>query len=227
MHIEPGVVDGAKMALSYATAAGAGALAVKMSYDTVRSDGGAAALVLRSVATTALVYVFFQVLPHYPRGVSEVHFIFGATLYLIFGGGPTAIGLALGLLLQGLTFEQRDLPQYFINVTTLLAPLYLVTALAKRIVPLHAPYVGLKYWQVLAMSVAYQGGVIVLVALWSVYGQGFGAANLSGIGVFALNYLVVIVVEPIVALLILAGAKRLDRYAKSPIFYNRLHHPVT
>ena len=56
MHIEPGVVDGAKIVLSYATATAAFGLAAKMAYDTIRKDGGAAALVLRSLATTALVF---------------------------------------------------------------------------------------------------------------------------------------------------------------------------
>jgi hypothetical protein len=51
--------------------------------------------------TTLLVFSFFEVLPHHAVGVSEVHFILGSTLYLIFGAGPAAIGLALGLLIQG------------------------------------------------------------------------------------------------------------------------------
>ena len=41
------------------------------------------------------------VLPHFPVGVSEVHFILGSTLFLLFGAAPAAIGLALGLLIQG------------------------------------------------------------------------------------------------------------------------------
>src|SRR3546814_9763467 len=85
MHIEPGVVDGAKIILSYATAAGAFGLAARMARQTIRQDGGTAALALRSVATTALVFSFFEVLPHYPVGVSEVHLILGSTLFLIFG----------------------------------------------------------------------------------------------------------------------------------------------
>src|SRR3546814_14762576 len=77
MHIEPGVVDGAKIILSYATAAGAFGLAARMARQTIRQAGGTAALALRSVATTALVFSFFELLPHYPVGVSEVHLILG------------------------------------------------------------------------------------------------------------------------------------------------------
>lgn len=49
MHIEPGVVDGAKIILSYATAARALGLTAKLAADSIRNDGGAGALVLRSV----------------------------------------------------------------------------------------------------------------------------------------------------------------------------------
>ena len=111
MHIEPGVVDGAKIALSYATAAGAFGLAGKLAYDTIKNDGGIVSLAARTVATTALVFSFFEILPHHPIGVSEVHFILGSTLFLIFGGGAAALGLAFGLLAQGLLFAPADLPQ--------------------------------------------------------------------------------------------------------------------
>ena len=228
MHIQPGVVDGAKIALSYVTAAGSAALTIRMARDTVMQDGGARALVLRSIATTLLVLFFFQILPHYAVGISEVHFIFGATLYLVFGGGPAAIGLALGLLVQGLLFQPQDLPQYFMNMTTLVVPLYIVTRLVQKLVPAHAPYVGLRLWQALALAAAYQGGIILLVAFWAVYGQGFGAENLNRIGIFMANYLVVIIVEPAVTMAALALAKLLDPMATGhPLFYNRLHHPVS
>ena len=52
MHIEPGVVDGAKMALGYVTAAGALGYAAKRAYDTARKDG-AISLTMRSAIATA------------------------------------------------------------------------------------------------------------------------------------------------------------------------------
>ena len=55
MHIEPGVVEGAKLMLSYATAVTALGLTSKLALDSVRSNGGLAALALRSLLTTALV----------------------------------------------------------------------------------------------------------------------------------------------------------------------------
>ena len=224
MHIEPGVVDGAKMALSYATAAGAFAITGKLILDTIRNDGGILALMVRSLITTAFVFCFFEILPHYPVGISEVHFILGATLYLVFGPGAAAIGLSAGLLLQGLFFAPSDLPMYFVNVTTLLVPLWAVSEIAKRVVPRGTAYIELKYWQVLALSTAYQGGVIAWVAFWAFYGQGFGAENTQNVLSFSASYSVVILVEPVLDLLILAGAKSLAPLSKSGVFYNRLHH---
>jgi len=101
MHIEPGLVDGAKLALSVATAAACGGYTLKLSADMLKKDG-AAALLLRAALATALVFCFFEVLPHHPVGVSEVHLILGTTLMLLFGAAPAAIGLAGGLLIQGL-----------------------------------------------------------------------------------------------------------------------------
>lgn len=223
MHIEPGIVTGAKIALSYATAAGAGAYTLKLAVDTLRNKG-LTSLLARSAATTALVFSFFEVLPHYPVGVSEVHFILGSTLFLIFGAAPAAIGLALGLLIQGLLFAPFDLPQYGMNVTTLLVPLLAVAALAERIIPAKTPYVDLSYSQTLALSTAYQGGVVLWVAFWALYGHGFGAENLNAIGTFGAAYLLVILIEPLADLAVLAIAKTLHGFKDSWIVTPRLHH---
>lgn len=224
MHIEPGVVNGAKIVLSYATAAGSLALAAKLALNTLRHDGGVPALALRSMITTALVFCFFEVFPHHPVGVSEVHLILGSTLYLIFGAGPAAIGLAAGLLLQGILFAPFDLPQYGINVTTLVVPLWGISLLAKRIISPHTPYVEVKYWQALALSTAYQGGIVSWVAFWALYGGGFGAENLVSIGAFGAAYMTVIIVEPLADLAVLALAKFLAPYARNPLLHKRLHH---
>ncbi len=224
MHIEPGVVDGAKLVLSYATAAGTAGLAAKMAWDTIKRDG-IASFGLRAVLSTVAVFIFFEVFFKYPVGVSEVHLILGATLYLVLGAGPAAIGLALGLLAQGMFFAPADLPQYAMNVTTLVVPLWAVAELAKRIIPAGTAYVDLRYRDVLALSAAYQGGVIAWVAFWAFYGQGFGAENLSNVTSFGVAYASVIVLEPLLDLAVLAGAKALvDVNRGNPWLYDRLHH---
>lgn len=227
MHIEPGVVGGAKIALSYATAAASFGLIARMAVDTLRSDGGFPALVGRSVAATVLVFCFFEVFPHFPVGVSEVHFILGSTLYLVLGAGPAAIGLAAGLLLQGLLFAPADLPQYAMNVTTLIVPLWAISLLAKRIIPAHTPYVEVSYSQVLALSAAYQGGVVAWVAFWAFYGSGFGAQNLASIGTFSVAYMSVVILEPLADLGVLAVARALVPRGGSPWLYRRLHHAAS
>ena len=224
MHIEPGVVDGAKIVLSYATAAASFGLAGKMALDTIRKDGGVASLAARSVITTALVFFFFEVLPHHPVGVSEVHLILGSTLFLIFGGGAAAIGLAAGLLIQGVFFAPFDLPQYGMNVTTLLVPLYAMGLLAGKIIPEKTAYKDVKYLQALALSTSYQGGIVLWVAFWALYGHGLAAENLAQVASFGAAYMTVIILEPLVDLAVLAIAKNAGRLTDNFAFQNRLHH---
>lgn len=222
MHIEPGLVDQAKIVLSYATGVASLGIAAKLAADTVK-ESGFGALVLRSAVATALVFIFFELLPHAPVGVSEVHLILGSTLFLVFGVGPAAIGLALGLLIQGLFFAPIDLPQYGMNVTTLLVPLYGVSLLAKRIIPANAPYVELKYSQAFALSTAYQGGIVAWVAFWAIYGQGFAAANLASIATFGAAYMTVILIEPLADLGVLATAKLLHQLKGSRLIQQRVY----
>lgn len=222
MHIEPGVVTGAKLVLSYATAAGAATYGVKLIAQTCK-ENGIAAFLLRSLLATLAVFVFFEVLPKYPVGVSEVHFILGSTIFLMFGAAPAAVGLMAGLAIQGLLFAPADLPQYFMNVTTLLVPLFAIAALAKRIIAPHTAYVDLKYRQALALSTAYQGGVVAWVAFWAVYGQGFGAENFAAIGAFGASYMLVVIVEPIADLAVLAAAKALHRLEHTNLVAERVY----
>ncbi|MBO3758115.1 energy-coupling factor ABC transporter permease [Ciceribacter sp. L1K22] len=227
MHIEPGLVDGTKILLSYATAAVSAGLMAKMAVDTIRRDGGVSALAIRSVITTALVFSFFEVLPHHPVGVSEVHLILGSTLFLMFGAGAAAIGLTAGLLLQGLFFAPFDLPQYGMNITTLLVPLWALNALADRIIPAGTPYVKVSYKQALTLSTAYQGGIVAWVAFWALYGQGMSVENLSQVATFGAAYMTVILIEPLVDLAVLAAAKALHTFSRTPVFSARLHNAVT
>lgn len=221
MHMEPGIVDGAKIALSYATAGTAALYGAKVTADAVRQEG-AGAFVLRSTLATALVFGFFEVLPHVPVGISEVHLILGSTLLLLFGAAPAAVGLAAGLAIQGLFFAPYDLPQYFMNVTTLLVPLFAIEAVARRIVPARTAYVDLSYAQVAKLSFTYQGGIVAWVAFWAFYGQGFGAENLASVGSFGAAYMLVVLVEPLVDLAVLAAAKAIGGGARSPLVTARM-----
>lgn len=205
MHIEPGIVHGAKMAFAFATAAGCATYAAKQAVSDI-ANSNVVSFAARTVLATIGTFVCFELLPHYVAGVSEVHFILGTTLFLLLGVGPAAFGLALGLLIQGLLFAPSDMPMFAVNVTTLLVPLFAVSALARRSVKDKA-YVDLSYADVLKMSAVYQGGVVAWVAFWVFYGQGFAA--IDGVMTFAASYMVVLLVEPVADLVALAAAKTL------------------
>ncbi|NRQ19142.1 energy-coupling factor ABC transporter permease [Ensifer sesbaniae] len=221
MHIEPGIVDGAKIVLSYATASGAALFTLNSARDEFRRRG-LSSLLGRSAFATGLVFSFFEILPHYPVGVSEVHLILGSTLFLLFGVAPAPMGLPAGLLLQGIFFAPFDLPQYGMNVTTLLVPLFALQVISSKVVAPNTPYVDLKYRQTLALSAAYQGSIVSWVAFWALYGHGFTVENLLSIGSFGFAYMAVIVVEPLVDVMVLAAAKSARDIARSGLFTGRL-----
>lgn len=208
MHIEPGMVDAAKIGLSYATALAALTVTAKLSYNNIR-ENNMISFIIKVIASTLLVFTFFEIFPHYPVGVSEVHFILGSTLFLLFGIAPASIGLALGLLIQGLFFSPFDLPQYGMNITSLLVPLMGIAYLAKKIIPANIAYTELKYSQVLKLSITYQAGIVSWVAFWAFYAQGFGVQNLTSILSFGFAYMLVVIIEPLVDLAVLALAKYL------------------
>ena len=223
MHIEPGVVTGAKIALSYVTAAGAATWTLAQAAEAVRAQG-VASLAARSAIATAAVFTFFEVLPHAAVGVSEVHLILGSTLFLLLGAGPAAIGLAAGLLLQGLLFAPADLPQYGMNVTTLLLPLFALQAIAHRVIAPGTAYVDLAYRQVFALSLTYQAGVVAWVAFWAFYGQGFAVAG--AVASFGAAYVAVLLIEPLVDLAVLAVAKSARGLSARGFLHQRLHHAI-
>ncbi|QBZ90047.1 cobalt transporter [Pseudomonas viciae] len=222
MHIEPNLVEAGKIWLSYVTAAGVGAYTLKLAAQAI-GERGVFSLLARTVTATALVFSFFELLPHYPVGVSEVHLILGSTLFLLLGAAPAAAGLVLGLLIQSLFFAPFDLPQYGMNVTTLLVPLFAVAALAKRIIAPNTPYVELSYRQALGLSTAFQAGIVAWVAFWAFYGQGFTAENAMSILTFGSAYMTVVTLEPLLDLAVLAGAKATHRLRGSTLVERRLY----
>lgn len=222
MHIEPGIVEGAKMTLGYVTAITVFGYTAKLALSAIKR-GESIAFGVRSLIAAVLVFSFFEVFPHYPVGVSEVHLILGSTLFLMFGAAPAAVGLALGLLAQGFFFASWDLPQYGMNVTTLLVPLFALNVIARRYIPANIAYKDVKYSQCLALSAAYQGGVVAWVAFWAIYGQGAGAANLAQIGTFGAAYVTIVLVEPLLDLAILAAVKGLHQLQDSMVFQQRFY----
>ncbi len=210
MHIEAGVVEGAKMLLSYATGVAVVGGTAKIAWDNVK-EYGAFSLILKSIIATLIVFSCFEVLPHYPVGVSEVHLILGTTIFLVMGLAPAAIGLAIGLLIQGLFFAQFDLPQYGINVTTLLASMFILNSAVKRIIPADTAYKDISYKQMVAMSLVWEGAIVSWVAFWALYGQGFTSENIANILSFGSTYMAVVIIEPLVDLAVLTAVKAFNK----------------
>ena len=221
MHIEPGIVHGAKMALAYGTAAAAAGYSLKMIADDLKTHA-VPSFVARAALAVVAVLVFFEILPHFPVGVSEVHLILGTTLLLLLGTGPAAVGLAGGLAIQGMFFAPTDLPMYFVNITTLLVPLFAIHALARKVLPQGVAFVDLGYGDVLKLSVAYQGGIVAWVAFWAFYGQGVGAETFASVATFGAAYMTVVLIEPIADLAVLA--KSLRGLEKSGLVTRRLYN---
>ncbi|MEO9777726.1 MAG: energy-coupling factor ABC transporter permease [Sedimentitalea sp.] len=223
MHIEPGVVHGAKMVLAYGTAAAAAGYSLKLIADELKTRS-VPSFVARSALATVAVFIFFELLPHFPVGISEVHFILGTTLLLILGIAPAAVGLMAGLAIQGIFFAPSDMPMYFVNITTLLVPLFAIGALARKALPQNVAYVDLKYMDVFKLSAAYQGGVVAWVAFWAFYGQGVGAETFASVTSFGLAYMMVVLIEPLIDLAVLAGAKSMKGLRDSGLVTDRLHN---
>jgi len=120
------------------------------------------------------------------------------------------------------------LPQYGMNVTTLLGALFAMSLMARRVIPERVAYKDVTYRQALALSFAYQGGVVTWVAFWAFYGRGFGADNLGNVAAFGGAYLTVIVVEPLVDLAVLAATKGLHWLPRGApkLFQTRLYRPA-
>ena len=221
MHIEAGVVQGAKMVLSYATAMGVVGVGVKLAYDNIK-DNSLVSFGLKSLLATILVFICFEVFPHYPIGVSEVHLILGTTIFLVFGVAPAMVGLAIGLLIQGLLFAQFDLPQYGINITTLLASMILLDLASKKIIAKGVAYRDISYTQMLKISIIWEGSIVGWVAFWAFYGQGFGVENIQNIFSFGSAYMLVVMVEPLVDMAILSLVKLYHNDRCNIIFDKRL-----
>jgi hypothetical protein len=64
--------------------------------------------------------------------------------------------------------------------------------------------------------------VVLWVAFCAIYGHGFGAENLSLIAMFGGAYMLVILIEPLVDLGVLAGAKSIRGLRQSGLVTSRL-----
>lgn len=188
MHIEPGLIAPAKLTLA---AAVAGPLLLAYLPQVLKQP----ALLLRTLLAALFFSLFMQAF-HMKAGPSELHFLGAMPLYLSFGFVPTLLGLALGLLLQGLIFEPQDLVHLAVNSLSLMLPLMAVHyGVAQRLVHGERP---ITVKTLLQLDSAYYGGVIAMVGFWLAIGQ--GETSVAEWARFAVAYAPVVLLEPLVTL---------------------------
>lgn len=201
MHIEPGILSGAKIAAANLTAI---SLAAAQAPQLVNQPQ----LVLRTLLAALFFSVFMQSF-HLPAGASELHFIGAMPIYLTLGFVPTLLGFGLGLLLQGVIFEPADLLHLGVNFLSLAVPLLaLHLGLGRRL----AAGAATEIRSVLKLDAAYYAGVAIMVGFWLSMGE--VATPFAEWMTFAAAYLPVVLIEPV---LTVAVVRLLQSQAHRPL----------
>ncbi|AMO37997.1 energy-coupling factor ABC transporter permease [Thauera humireducens] len=201
MHIEPGILSGAKIAAANLTAIG---LAAAQAPQLLKQPQ----LVLRTLLAALFFSVFMQSF-HLPAGASELHFIGAMPIYLTLGFVPTLLGFGLGLLLQGVIFEPADLLHLGVNFLSLAVPLLaLHLGLGRRL----AAGAATEIRSVLKLDAAYYAGVAIMVGFWLSMGE--VATPFAEWMTFAAAYLPVVLIEPV---LTVAVVRLLQSQAHRPL----------
>jgi ABC-type Co2+ transport system permease subunit len=181
MHIEPGILEPAKILAANAAAA---SLLVLNSRPLLRNP----TLMLRS-GLAALFFSVFMSLAHLKIGPSELHFIGTMSIYLTLGFVPTLFGFALGLLLQGLLFEPSDMVHLGVNFLSLAVPLLAVhSAFGNKLAKLN-------FQTLLKLDATYYSGVTLMVGFW--LSQSNLVTSVAAWLTFAASYGTVIAAEPL------------------------------
>ena len=201
MHIEPGILSGAKIAAANLAAIG---LVAAQAPQVVKRPQ----LILRTLLAALFFSVFMQSF-HLPAGASELHFIGAMPIYLTLGFVPTLLGFGLGLLLQGVVFEPADLLHLGVNFLSLAMPLLaLHLGLGRKL----AAGAATEIRSVLKLDAAYYAGVAAMVGFWLSMGE--VATPFAEWMTFAAADLPVVLIEPV---LTVAVVRLLQSQAHRPL----------
>lgn len=185
MHVEVGYVAPAKVMIANVVATGLLAYYMK---DLMKKP--------LDIMRTALAAIFFSIFMqsfHMSVGPSELHFVGAMAMYLTLGFAPTLFGFAIGLLLQGMLFEQQDLPHLAVNSLSLIVPLIAVHYTMGK--TLLAKGSSVKWSQILKIDAAYYSGVTLMVGFWLMIGE--VPTPISAWATFAASYLALVACEPV------------------------------
>lgn len=197
MHIEPGVLNVAKVLFANVTAIGT--LAAFAPRLIKRPDD-----LLKSVLAAVFFSIFMEMF-HLPVGASELHFVGASAVYFVFGFIPTLVGFAVGLLLQGLLFEPQDLVHLGVNSLSLMLPLIAAHfSLGRRF--FGAGGHNIRWAEVVRFDALYYTGVVIMVGFWLSLGE--EPTPFQNWALFALSYLPLVLCEPLFTCLVVRTLKR-------------------
>jgi ABC-type Co2+ transport system permease subunit len=197
MHIEPGLVNGVKVIAANGAASG-----VLLAYGS-KFFKQIPTMLIRTTLASVFFTVFMQAF-HMNVGPSELHFVGAMAIYMTLGFIPTLYGFALGLLFQGLLFAPWDLPHLAVNSLSLMVPLIVVhytrgqVALAKGVS-------NISWKDLVKLDAMYYSGVALMVGFWLL---GESATTFAAWGQFALSYMAVVALEPVVTLTAVFGLRQ-------------------
>lgn len=201
MHIEPGVLNPAKVL--YANVAAASTLTAY-----IPSIFRKPSLIVKTALAAVFFSLFMEVF-HMPVGPSELHFVGASAVYFLFGFLPALFGFAIGLVLQGTLFEPQDLVHLGVNSLSLMVPLIIVHGLrGRRYFEQSDEKPRLTWAEIVKFDAAYYAGVVGMVAFWLALGN--EATPLASWALFAASYIPLVLCEPVFTYAILKLAGKLD-----------------
>ena len=198
MHIEPGILNAAKVLC--ANVAAVGTLATFAPNLLSRAD-----TLIKTVLAAVFFSVFMEVF-HMPVGASELHFVGASTVYFLFGFIPTLFGFAVGLLLQGLLFEPQDLVHLGVNSLSLIVPLVAAHGLLGRHFFAKGERRRIRWSEVVKFDALYYTGVVTMVGFWLALGT--EPTPLQNWALFAVSSLPLVLCEPLFTCLVVRQLKR-------------------
>lgn len=208
MHIEPGIIDAAR--LGGANLAAATLLASQLR-GLVRVPRQIGAQIVKTMLAATLFSVLMQ-LWHLPVGPSELHLIGATTVYLLFGFVPTLLGFGVGLLMQALLFEPQDLLHLGVNTLSLGLPLLAMhAAFGRRLFAVATPE-RFTLLRVLRLDAAYYAGVVAMVGVWLLLST--DAFALADWARWAAAYLPVLLLEATLSFL---AVRVISRWRERPL----------
>jgi len=204
MHIEPGVVAPAKVAIANIGAIAVFAWGFK---EQVKEFLKQPWVLMKSLLAAAFFSLFMQIYS-VPIGPSELHFVGAMALYLTVGFTPTLLGFAIGLLFQGIVFDPGDLMHLGVNSLTLMLPLItthyvLGSKFFKRSVSERLSWIN-----IVKLDAVYYAGVSSMVGFWLLIGD--VATPFTSWVTFMASYMSLVVLEPVVTYAAVKGLKAFE-----------------